>query len=390
MPNIILGLAYRRYGDPTPFGITARDRLLHLYIVGQTGTGKTTLLENMARQDAKAGRGFCLVDPHGDLAEALHNTLGAAHTYWDIANPACTFGYNPLRKVPEKYRSIAASGFIETLKQQWPDAWGARMEHLLRYAFLALLEQGDADLRDIMRLFVFKGYRRQVTERLTDPAVRSFWKHEFPALNYQTSVDGVAPIANKVGAFLAHPQVRTALCEPRKPLRFRAIMDSSEVLLVNVAKGRLGSDHSNILGGLITGGLMQAAFTRHGLPEIARRPFTLYVDEFHSLTTTAFAGLLAEARKYGLALVLAHQHLAQTAPAVRESILGNVGSMVVFRVGPHDAPAFEKFLPPFSARDLQQQPNHRAVIHLMQNGARLTPFSASMYPPLRFGRYGAH
>lgn len=380
-PDPILGMAYRRYGDATPFGIRQRDRLMHLYAIGQTGTGKSTLLQNLAYQDAQHGTGFCLIDPHGDLADALHHTVQADHLYWEVADPACPLGYNPLKRVSEHYRPLVASGLIETLKKQWPDAWGARMEHLLRYAVLALLEQPKADLRDLMNLFVYKGFRRQVTDNLTDPQVCFFWKHEFPNLNYQSSSDGVSPVANKIGAFLAHPTVRKALCEPDQPLSFRSIMDSGQILIVNLAKGRLGTDISNILGGFITSNIMQAAFTRHGLPEAARRPFFLYVDEFHNLTTKSFAGLLSEARKYGLGLVLAHQHLSQTDPDVRDAILGNVGSIIVYRLGPKDAPVFGRLLPPFSAYDLQNQPNYRAAVSIMNKGGCLQPFSASMYPP---------
>lgn len=382
-PVTTLGFAYRRYSDPAPFGVSQADRLLHLYVIGQTGTGKSTLLSNMAWQDATAGRGFCLIDPHGDLAEQLHRTTERAHLYWDVADPTCPLGYNPLTRVSEQHRPLVASGLIEALKKQWPDAWGARMEHILRHALLALLEQPRADIRDLMRLFVFKGYRRQVIDAITDSQVQFFWRHEFPAMNYQSSADGVSPVANKIGAFLSHPAVRTCLCEPRMPLRFRSIMDGSDILIVNLAKGRLGADMSNVMGGLITSSLMQAAFTRHGRPEAARRPFFLYVDEFHNLTTKSFAGLLSEARKYGLGLILAHQHLSQTDPDVRDAILGNVGTVVTFRVGAGDAPLFERLLPPFSAQDLQNQPNHRAAVWLMQNGERLKPFSASMYPPYR-------
>lgn len=380
-----LGLAYRRNQPMTPFGIMQLDRLLHLYAIGQTGTGKSTLLHNLAWQDAKHGTGFCLIDPHGDLAENLHHQIDADHLYWDVADPTCTLGYNPLKHVAPQYRPLVASALIETLKKQWPDAWGARMEHLLRYAVLALLEQPQADLRDLLKLFVYKGYRRQVTETLSDPQVQFFWRHEFPAMNYQTSSDGVSPLANKIGAFLAHPAVRTALCEPPEPLQFRSIMDSGQMLIVNLAKGRLGADMSNILGGLITSTIMQAAFTRHGLPETARRPFFLYVDEFHNLTTQSFSGLLSEARKYGLGLILAHQHLSQTDHEVRDAILGNVGTMMVYRVGANDAPVFERILQPFSAHDLQNQPNYRSSVWLMNQGERAQPFSASMYPPYQAG-----
>lgn len=381
MRTPIIGLAYRRYEDPTPFGVSTRDRLLHSYLVGQTGTGKTTLLQNLAWQDAKLGNGFCLIDPHGDLAESLHQQITKPHLYWEVADPDCLLGYNPLKRVSPQYRPLVASGLIETLKKQWPDAWGARMEHLLRHAVLALLDQPQADLRDLMRLFVFKGYRRQVVETLTDPQVRFFWKHEFPALNYQTSADGVSPIANKLGAFLSHPAVRTALCEPKEPLSFRSIMDSGQILIVNLAKGRLGADVSNVFGGLVTSSIMQAAFTRHSLPEPARRQFFLYVDEFQNLTTKTFAGMLSEARKYGLGLILAHQHLSQIDTDVRDAIFGNVGNQIVFRVGAGDAPFFERLMPDFSAFDFQNQPNHRANVLLTQQGERLRPFTASMYPP---------
>lgn len=379
----IIGLAYRRYRDPTPFGIAGSDRLQHLYIIGQTGTGKSTLLSNLALQDAQNRTGFCLIDPHGDLAEQVTDAITAPHLYWDVSDPACPLGYNPLGNVAPIYRPLVASGLIETLKKQWPDAWGARMEHLLRYALLALLEQPRADLRDVLKLFTYKGFRRQVTDRITDPQVQFFWKTEFPALNYQGSADGVAPVANKLGAFLAQPAVRTALCEPAEPLRFRHIMDTGQILIVNLAKGRLGADIANIVGGFITSTIMHAATTRHGLPEAARRPFFLYVDEFPNLTTKTFAGMLSEARKYRLGLILAHQHLSQTDSDVSDAIFGNVGNLVAFRVGAKDGPFLERMLPPFSARDLQNQPNHRASVQIMRRGERLPPFSASMYPPYR-------
>ena len=377
----LLGLAYHRYRPLNAFGLATKDRLQHLYIIGQTGTGKSTLLLNLVRQDANASTGFCLIDPHGDLAETLHRRLPMPHLYWDVSDPACPLGYNPLARVSALHRPLVASGLIETLKKQWPDAWGARMEHILRFALLALLEQPRADLRDILKLLTYKGFRRQALDKISDPQVQFFWRVEFPALNYQGSADGVAPVANKLGAFLAQPAVRKALCEPERPLRFRHIMDTGELLIVNLAKGRLGADITNILGGLITSTIMHAATTRHGLPEAARPPFFLYVDEFPNLTTKSFAGMLSEARKYGLGLILAHQHLSQTDASVLDAILGNVGSLVVFRVGPKDAPLLARMLEPFSVHDLQNQPNRRAAVQIMQRGERLPPFSASMYPP---------
>ncbi len=381
----VLGLAYRRYRSAEPFVIAGADRLQHLTLFGQTGTGKSTLLLNLAHQDARTGTGFCLIDPHGDLAEALHRDLTLPHLYWNVSDPACPLGYNPLAKVSELHRPLVASGLIETLKKQWPDAWGARMEHILRFALLALLEWESADLRDVLKLLAYKGFRRQVIEKTTDPQAQFFWKVEFPALNYQNSADGVAPIANKLGAFLAQPAVRTALCAPQNPLRFRHIMDTGQILIVNLAKGRLGTDITNVLGGLISSTLMHAASTRHGVPEFARRPFFLYVDEFPNLTSKSFADMLSEARKYRLGLVLVSQHMSQMDNDVADAIFGNVGNMAVFRVGAKDAPFLARNLAPITAHDLQNQPNHRAIVQVMKSGTRLAPFSASMYPPYQAG-----
>ena len=383
-----LGLAFHRYHDPTPFGIRLPDRLLHLYIVGQTGTGKSTFLGNLALQDAAEGNGFCLIDPHGDLALRLHQSIETPHVYWDVADPDSPYGYNPLTPVSAQFRPLVASALIDTLKKQWPEAWGARMEHLLRFAILALLEQPQADLRDIVKLFVWKSFRKQIIERLSDDQALFFWKHEFERMNYQNAADGVAPIANKLGAFLAHPVVRQAVCRPQTPLKFRQLMDTGTPLIVNLAKGRLGTDISNVLGGLLVSTVMHAAFSRHGLPELARKPFFLHVDEFPNFTTTAFASLLSEARKYGLGLSLAHQHIAQADRAVIEAILGNVGTQIIFRVGVRDAPILQTELGMFDTHDLTNLPNHRALVRLMVDGTKSKPFSASMLPWYRGGGYG--
>ena len=375
-----LGIAHRRYGD-LPFGVRLADRLLHLYVIGQTGTGKSTFIGSLAYQDAQAGIGFCLVEPHGDLATALNEKLGSRALFWDVADPASPYGYNPLTPVAAAVRPLVASGLIDTLKKQWSDAWGARMEHLLRYALLALLEQPAADLRDVIRLFLDKDMRRGVVARVTDPQVRQFWTLEYPKMNFKTAIDGVAPIANKLGAFLAHPVVRRALCEPESPLRFRRLMDEGGMLIVSLAKGRLGSDTANVIGGLIVSSLMHAAFSRHDSPPESRRPFMLYVDEFHSFSTSAFASMLSETRKYGLGLTLAHQHLFQTDPAVFAAIMGNVGTLFVFRVGAPDAMVLARQLDDLPPRDLVTLPNYRAYVQLMVDGQKSKTFSASIYPP---------
>lgn len=225
---------------PSPFGIYQSDRLLHTFILGQTGTGKSTLLLNMMRQDAEAGRGLCLLDPHGDLAVAVKDHLPSDAIYWDVSDPDCTFGYNPLTFVSEQYRPLVASGIIEALRKQWSDAWGVRMEHCLRFALLALLSRRGSSFEDIVPLFTDKAFRRTVMQSVTDPQVLAFWNDEYPKMNYKDAFDGVAPIANKLGAFLSNPTVRKALCQPEHPIRLRKVMDEGRPLVINLAKGQLG------------------------------------------------------------------------------------------------------------------------------------------------------
>ncbi len=378
-PDLTLGKAYHRRGD-RPFAIKIGDRMHSLYLVGQTGTGKSTLLFNIAIQDAAAGRGFCLIDPHGDLASALSMSLQREHTYWDVADTATPYGYNPLTRVSGPLRPLIASGLIDALKKQWADAWGPRMEHLLRHAILALLEQDRADLSDIVRIYIDTDFRKSVIATVRDPQVIQFWTREYSRMNYRTAFDGVAPIANKLGALLASPQLRRALCEPKEPLRFRALMDEGGILIINLAKGRLGTDNANVMGGLIVSSLMNAAFSRATMPEIERRPFFLSVDEFHNFTSQSFADMLPEARKYGLSLTLAHQHLLQLDPHVMEAIFGNVGSVLAFRMGAMDAPAFCRQLGDLQPQNFIRLPNYHLWVQLMIDGAKSPAFSATTIP----------
>jgi hypothetical protein len=380
-PIIPLGIARHQYGD-RPFGMFQSDRMHHLHVIGQTGTGKSTFLLNMALEDARAGHGFCLIDPHGDLALALHTQLSVPHHYFDVADPACQLGYNPLARVHLSHRPLVASGLIDTLKKQWADSWGARMEHLLRYAVLALLDQPRADIRDIVRMYVDKDFRKAVVVGIVDEQVRHFWTKEFSNMNYMNAIDGVAPIANKLGAFLANPLICRIVCEPEQPLRFRHIMDQGEVLIVNLAKGRVGVDMANVLGGLLISTVMLAAFSRHSSEEKARRPFMLHIDEFPSFTTEAFASLLPEARKYGLGLTLIHQSISQVPRPIFDAVLGNVGSMIVFRVGAQDAPELCRQLGDVTEHDLIRLPNHHAYVQLMIDGQKSRPFSMRTVLPM--------
>ncbi len=372
--------------DPNlQFGILPSGLAFHLIAFGQTGTGKSSLLLRLMQQFSQHGTGFCLIDPHGDLAEATAEFLDDEAIVWNVADPSCPYGYNPITHVSEQYRPLVASGFIDTLKHQWADAWGVRMEHLLRQSVLALLARPGSSMADIVPLLLDKRFRQEVLSFVTDQHVRRFFELEYAKLNFKTAVDGVAPIANKLGAFLANPVVRKAVCEPEQPLRFRQIMDEGRVLIVNLAKGRLGADVSNVLGGLIVSAFTYAAYSRQDTPLARRQRYCLVADEFHSFTTEAFADAVSEMRKFGLSLILATQTLSNIeSTRVRESILGNIGTLMVFRVGATDAPLLAKQLGADipTPRDLVNLPNYEMFLKLMINGNQSKPFSARTLPPL--------
>lgn len=360
------------------FGINNSDLLQHVFIIGQTGTGKSSLMAKMMRQHDAQGVGYCLIDQHGDLAKAIASELTTDHIYWNVADPDCPFGYNPLTYAKVKHRPVIASSFIDTLKHQWADAWGARMEHLLRYSVLALLERPSSTLQDIMPLFLNKGFRFQVLADVEDPQVKRFWTSEYPAMNFKNAVDGVAPIANKLGAFLAHPVVRKAVCDPEEPLRFRKIMDEGTPLIVNLSKGRLGADNANLIGGLIVSKLAHAAYSREDQPQAQRNTFFAYLDEFQSITSGALAEMPSEVRKYGLGLVFACQHTSRLSPQVLEALLGNVGTLISFRVGAIDAAILSRQFGGDRPQphDLVNLANYEIFIKQMISGAQSKPFSA--------------
>ena len=328
--------------DERVFGIKDEDRLLHMYVIGKTGTGKSTLMENMALQDLERGNGLALIDPHGDLVGRIAARIPESRRhdiiYLDATDPSQPFGYNPLRHVREDRIALAASGMMDVFKKMWPDAWGVRMEHILRNVLMALLEQRDATLHDVLRIFSDKEFRRSVARSLRNETVRTFLLKEFDQFSFGYRADGTAPIQNKVGAFLADPLLDRILTSPEKDIRIRRIMDEGKVLLVNLAKGRIGEDSSALLGGLLVTAIGLAAYTRADMPEAQRRNFFVYVDEFQSFTTLALASMLSELRKYRVGFTIAHQYLHQLEPDVRHAVLGNVGSIISFRVGAEDAP----------------------------------------------------
>jgi len=364
-----------------PFGIKQDDRLLHIYMIGQTGVGKSSLIETLAVQDLHAGRGFALIDPHGDLVEQIWanvpESLRDRIAYLNAPDPSSPYGYNPLRRVGDDKIPLAASGLLETLKKLWPDAWGVRMEHVLRNSLYALLERDDSTLPDILRLYGDESFRRLVAGGVRNLTVRRFWKHEYENYPWRLRADAVAPVQNKLGALLSDPTLYRILAEPTVDLHFRSLMDEGRVLLVNLAKGRIGADSALILGGFLVSTMGLAALTRANTPAAMRRPFFLHVDEFQNFTTLAFVNMMAELRKYGVGLTLAHQHLHQLEPDIRHAVLGNAGTHIAFRVGAEDASFLAKeFQPTFDGQDLMNLANRDIYLKLLIDGVPSKPFSA--------------
>ena len=364
-----------------PFGIKQADRLSHMYVIGKTGVGKSTLLQTLALQDFTAGRGFALVDPHGDLVELLAKGIATLDPgrliYLNATDPWQPYGYNPLRRVRDDKIPLAVSGLLETLKKLWPDAWGVRMEHVLRNTLYTLLERDDAKLPDILRLYADDNYRKEVVRDTRNEVVKEFWESEFNEYPARLRAEACAPIQNKLGALLSDPTLFRILVEPEIDLHFRSLMDDGMILLVNVSKGRLGEDSALLLGSLVVSTLGLAAFSRAECPPEQRSPFFVYLDEFHNFTTLMLANMMSELRKYRVGLILAHQFLHQLEPDIRHAVLGNVGTIISFRIGSEDAPLLAKeFQPKFEILDLLNLPNYSLYLRLMIDGTTSKAFSA--------------
>lgn len=366
--------------DRRRFGIKCEDRFLHAYIIGKTGTGKSTLIGNMAAQDLAAGNGFALIDPHGDLVDRTYREatqVGRDVVYLDAADPSQPYGYNPLRHVRPDRIPLAASGLLEVFKKMWSDAWGVRMEHILRNALYALLEQKDATLSDIPRLFRDQTYRKRIAASVQNEPVRLFWEKEFERYSFAYRADGVASIQNKIGAFLADPVMRRILTNPKEPISLRRIMDEGKVLLANLGKGKIGEDSSALLGGLLVTTIGLAAYSRADTAPEGRRDFFVYVDEFQNFTTLAVANMLSELRKYRVGLTMAHQYLHQLEPEIRHAVLGNAGTLISFRLGADDAGYISReFDGRFKVGDLLNLENRHIRLKLMIDGQPSRPFSA--------------
>lgn len=352
-----------------------------MYAVGKTGTGKSTLLRVLIEQDIRNGEGLAVLDPHGDVIEAVLATFPEKRRsdviHFDVPNPACAIAFNPFDGVPEEKRPLAGAALVEVFKKIWTDSWGVRLEHILRNSLLTLLDQPEATLADILRLLVDDPFRRTAVARTRNAQVRQFWASEYERYSPRYRVDVAAPIQNKIGAFLSDPILHRILTTPRSSFSLREVMDSRKVLLVNLAKGRIGESSSALLGSMIVSQIGSAGLSRADVGEHTRSDFYVYLDEFQTFTTQSLSGMLSELRKYRVNMILANQYLSQVDEQVAESIMGNVGTLVTFRVGPKDAVLLAKeFAPVFLAADLVNIPNHSVYLKLMIDGSVSRPFSA--------------
>lgn len=374
------------------FGIKRNDRRQHLYVVGKTGTGKSAMLNNVIVQDIANGEGLAVVDPHGELVEGLLEKIPKNRVndviYLNPADADFHVGFNILELPDPKYKHLVASGLMGIFTKIWSNVWSARMEYILNNAILALLDTPGSTLLGIPRILTDKDYRQKIITNLTDPVVKAFWIHEFEGWRDQFRNEAIAPIQNKVGQFLSTSIIRNIVGQSKSTIDIFDIMNTGKIFLVNVSKGRIGEDNSALLGAMIITKIQLAAMERVRVPEDERVDFYLYVDEFQNFATDSFAGILSEARKYRLDLILAHQYIGQlvtdVSTKVRDAIFGNVGTMVVFRVGAADAEFLEsEFEPEFTIQDIVNLPNYSIYLKLMVDGITCRPFSAITLPPMR-------
>lgn len=356
-----------------------------MYIIGKTGTGKSTSLETLIRQDIDAGEGIAVLDPHGDLAERVLAQIPQSRTkdliYFNVPDPNQQLGFNPLETVIESKRSLAASGLVDVFKKIWSDSWGPRLEHILRNAVLALLDRPGSTLADIPRLFDDKLFRRSALFYSQNAQVRDFWLREYEGYPARLRAEAIAPIQNKVGAFLANPILRNILTQQKSSFKLRRVMDERKILLVNLAKGKIGEDTAALLGALIVSRIGLAGLSRANHLEEDRPDFYVYLDEFQNFTTLSLTNMLSELRKYRVSMILAHQFLSQLDPHIRDAILGNVGTIISFRVGSSDAEILGKeFYPEFTITDLTRLPNYHVYLKMMVEGTVSVPFSATTLP----------
>jgi hypothetical protein len=368
------------------FGIKRRDRRSHMYIIGKTGMGKSTLMENLIYSDLCKGEGLAVIDPHGDLALRVRTLIPqerlADLIYFDPADVNNPPGFNLLESNRREQHHLIASELVSVFKQIWRDSWGPRTEYILRNTILALLEVPQATLLDLPKMLSDKEYRAAVLMLLVDEQVKDFWVNEYATYTARFRSEAIAPIQNKVGQFLTNRLIRGIISQKQSSFDIRKLMDEGKILITNLAKGKVGEDVSNLLGAMLLTRIELAALSRADVSEERRRDFYVYADEFYNFTTASFANVLAEARKCRLNLILANQYMEQLDEELRAAIFGNVGTLISFRLGAGDAEyVAREFYPVFSETDLIDLPQYHIDVKLMIDGVSQSPFSAITLPP---------
>lgn len=367
------------------FGIKDKDRLQHIYCIGKSGTGKSTLLKNIAMSDVRRGNGLCVIDPHGNVARELIQHIPEQRKddliYFDATDNINPIPFNPLKGVHPRYHHLVTSGLIGAFKKIWHESWGPRMEYILRYSLLTLLVVPDATLLDIKPLLTDKEYRTRALQYVTEKHVRDYWLKEFDKYPPQLRNDAISPVLNKAGLFSTCTPLRNIVGQKTRGIRLQRVLDNSKILICNFSKGEIGEDASTILGSIVVTSIQLAALYRASQAEHTRKPFYLYIDECHSFITLSFSDILAESRKYALSLFLCHQYLEQLDDRIRSAIFGNVGTLISFRIGATDAEYLaNEFKPVFDAIDLVRLPRYAMYIKLMIDGTTSQPFSATTLP----------
>ncbi len=363
------------------FGVKRKDRRRHAYIVGKSGVGKSKLLELLIRQDITYGQGLCLIDPHGDVIEATLDFIPEERindvVLIDPSDAQWPIAFNPLQKVAPEAKHQVAQGLIEVMEKQFGANWTPRLEHVFRFTVLALLDYPEATMRGVISMLTDRQYRQRVIEYITDDMVKRFFAVEFADWSQKFDTDAIIPLVNKLGQFLSMPMLRNIFAQKENKVDFEDIMNNRKILLINLSKGKIGEENASFFGSMFVTKIKQAGMARADLPEAARNDFYLYVDEFHNLVTATFINLFSEARKYGICLTVAHQYTAQLLPAVLATVLGNVATIVVFRVGGEDAMKLEEEMTPvFKAKDMINLGAQEFYIKETIDGEAHDPFSA--------------
>jgi len=367
-----------------PFGLSRSDRRQHLYIIGKSGTGKTTLLQNLITADFDAGHGVAIIDPHGDIAESLLDYVPPSRIddvlYFNPADSEFPIGFNPLSANGPSH--LLASEIVGSFKSIWRDSWGPRLEYILYAAVAALLDCENVSFLSLQRMFVDEHYRLWVVKQIKDPIVRSFWEHEFAHYDPKFLREAIAPIQNKVGQLLMAAPLRNIVGQVRNRIDARFMMDDRRIFIANLAKGRIGADKANLFGALLVSQFQLAAMSRADVPEDSRQDFSLCIDEFQNFSTDSFSSILSEARKYRLSLTLSHQYLNQLHTDLQHAVLGNAGSVISFRVGSNDAKVLaSEFGDEYKASRFTELANYHIAVKLLANGGQMFPFFGMTLPP---------